>query len=388
MEIEKTSTNTRRHDVDSLRNLALLLLILYHLGMYYVADWSWHIKSDHQSVWLQNIMVMSNLWRMCLLFFISGITLALIDNKYTSGSLFYLRFKRLFVPLVFGMAVIVPPQLYYELVASGQYSGGYASFFIEYMKWDSDVAPEKQSPILGLWTWNHLWYLIYLFVYTMVFLLLRPLVRRCVKSNLFNAMHPLLLAFLFAFTLLNLWVFIRPNFPTTHGLLDDWWSHAKYLLVMFAGFALANRMDIWNRVIQKRRVFILSALLTYSLIALDRNGAFPFMAEAFREHLWVQFAYGAVVTANVWSWILGLTGYAGKYLNKSSTLLRYANQAVLPWYILHQSLIIVFAANIAALNLPEWIEALSILSLTIISSFLAFEVIRRIHILRFLFGLK
>ena len=62
----------RRYDIDWLRTLAFIVLILYHVGMYYVADWGWHIKSAEQSVWLQNVMLLTNPWRMSLLFFISS----------------------------------------------------------------------------------------------------------------------------------------------------------------------------------------------------------------------------------------------------------------------------------------------------------------------------
>ncbi|MFQ3248684.1 MAG: glucan biosynthesis protein C [Glaciecola sp.] len=379
----------RRYDVDWLRNLALMLLILYHLGMYYVADWGWHIKSDQQSVLLQNFMVMSNLWRMCLLFFISGMTLALIDKKYSAGALLRTRSQRLLVPLLFGMAVIVPPQLYYELIEQQQFSGTYAYFWTEYLISDpeTDVAPDRYSSI-GLWTWNHLWYLIYLFVYTSVFLLLRPLCRKLVASALFKKVSNLKLIFIFASILLVAWVHVRPEFPTTHGLTDDWWSHTKYFLVLLMGYLFASKEAIWQAAIDKRRILLVLGLCTYGLVAMDRNGVFPFMGEAFRNYIAVQYMYGAVIIANLWFWMLGLIGYAGRYLNKPSRLLTYANEAVLPWYIFHQTLIIVIAFNLRRFDLPVAMEALSILVLTVLTCYLLFAVIRHVNFLRFLFGLK
>ena len=65
----------RRHDIDALRALAFLLVILYHVAMYYVADWPWHLKSPHAAEWLQWPMRVLNLWRMDLVFLISGVSL-------------------------------------------------------------------------------------------------------------------------------------------------------------------------------------------------------------------------------------------------------------------------------------------------------------------------
>lgn len=72
--------HTRKHELDWLRVLAFGLLIIYHIGMAYVADWGWHVKSSHQSEFLQNLMLWSNQWRMPLLFIISGAAVSL-DRK-------------------------------------------------------------------------------------------------------------------------------------------------------------------------------------------------------------------------------------------------------------------------------------------------------------------
>lgn len=382
----------RRYDIDWVRNLALLLLILYHVGMYYVADWFWHIKSDEQSVLLQNFMVFSNLWRMCLLFFVSGMTLALIEGKFRSGQLFALRAKRLFIPLVFGMFFIIPIQVYYEfidrgLITGGQLESNFWFFLLKYINVATDFLPEKQT-VIGLVTWNHLWYLAYLFVYTLVFLAIRPLLLLIVNSKYFA--KPSLIGFMLIANVYMLlaWVFIRPEFPTTYALTDDWWSHAKYFAFMIIGYFFASRVDIWSSVIQHRRVFVVLGSLCYLFIAIDRNGGFPFMADAFKNNLWVQFCYGAVVLCDVWCWILACIGYAGRYLNQNSKWLKYANQAVLPWYILHQSLTILFAANLTQFSLPAGLESIILIALTVLSCYLMFELIRRSSVLRFLFGLK
>ena len=377
----------RRYDVDWLRTLALGLLILYHLGMYYVFDWGWHIKSDTQSVWLQDLMLLSNQWRMSLLFFVSGMTLALIEAKYSTTTLIRTRFMRLFIPLLFGMYVIVPPQLYFELQQNAGYTGDYWQFYQQYIDVDTELAPHKRTPG-GLLTWNHLWYLAYLWAYTLVFLVVKPLLNLFTKSSLFARINSMGAMLTVVVTVLVAWYFLRPLFPTTHGLFDDWYNHAKYFSALIFGYLLVHKADIWQRVIDRRRALLLVALSTYSFIILDRHDMFESLASLYSTSEPVRLFYGVIFIVNMWCWLLVMVGYAGRYLNRPSKLLNYANQAVLPWYILHQTLIILFAMLVKGLALPALVEAAVILFLTVASCLLGYEVIRRIYMLNLLFGIK
>jgi len=104
----------RRYDIDALRVFAFGLLILYHVAMFYVKDWGWHVKSSYQAEWLQFPMVLVNQWRMSLLFIISGLAVSFVWKRYTPGRFALRRLLRLLLPLLFGMAFIVAPQCYYE----------------------------------------------------------------------------------------------------------------------------------------------------------------------------------------------------------------------------------------------------------------------------------
>ena len=385
--MQVNSFENRRHDVDWLRVLALALLILYHLGMYYVHDWGWHVKSEQQSEWLQALMLWSNKWRMSLLFFVSGMTLAIIADKYRSFQLLKLRSLRLLVPLIFGMYIIVPPQLYYELLANGQALESYSSFWLQYIDLDTQLARERHS-IIGLLTWNHLWYLAYLWCYSCLFLLLKPALSTLVKSAAFQRLPGYIFAFLVALVLFLTWYFLRKQFPTTHDLINDWFNHAKYIGVMLVGYLFVYRTDVWQKVINYRRRLMLVGTCTYLFLATDHFGMYPNMAELFKNNLSVQIAYGSIAVVNLWTWLLCMVGYAGRYLNKSSALLSYCNKAILPWYILHQSLIVVFAANLQSFALPAGLEALVILLLTVLTCFISYEIIKRLKATRFLFGLK
>src|SRR5687767_9355722 len=112
----------RRIDLDWIRIGAFLVLILYHVGMYYVS-WDWHVKSPAASRTLEPLMLAVNPWRLALLFLVSGAATAFMLRRLAPGPLARSRSLRLLVPLLFGMFVVVPPQAYFEVVEKVAYTG-------------------------------------------------------------------------------------------------------------------------------------------------------------------------------------------------------------------------------------------------------------------------
>src|SRR5690606_21364069 len=105
----------RRHDLDWIRVGAFGLLILYHVGMFYV-PWDWHVKSSQPVAWLEPVMQLTSPGRLTLLFLVSGAATRFMADKMSAGSLAKLRTIRLLPPLILAMVLIVPPQSYYEIV--------------------------------------------------------------------------------------------------------------------------------------------------------------------------------------------------------------------------------------------------------------------------------
>ncbi|WP_323844968.1 acyltransferase family protein [Microbulbifer magnicolonia] len=381
----------RRYDIDWLRTLAFAVLILYHLGMYYVADWGWHIKSDQTWVWLQNLMMLTSPWRMSLLFFISAMALALVQRRgggvQNSLHLARLRSRRLLVPLLFGMFVIVVPQVYIEALSQDLIESGYFRFWSQYINPRTELLTEHHTPI-GLLTWNHLWFLPYLWLYSLLLLLFAGPLNRLGRGSAFQRVPPPVAIGAAVVALMLVWLFLRGRFPVTHALLDDWYNHGRYLLVFVFGYLFALQPRWWQFVIDRRRLFLCLAIASYLLILADRNGAFPALEAGFGAHLGVRLLVGAVVALNHWAWIFCVVGFAGFYLNRPSPVLRYANPAILPWYMLHQTLIIVFAWWLKPVALPTGLEAALLLGLTVLGCAGGYEVIRRVNGLRWLCGLS
>ncbi|WP_416307651.1 acyltransferase family protein [Neptunicella sp. SCSIO 80796] len=377
----------RRYDIDALRVLAFAILILYHTGMYYVADWGWHVKSVHQFEWLQDLMLLPNQWRMSLLFFISGMAMALVNGKYSAGALFRLRSKRLLIPLIFSMYVIVAPQLYFELVYNRGYDQSYLTFWWQYIDIHTDLFPDKQS-VIGLLTWNHLWYLPYLYCYSLLMLTGGGLLKRFAHWTPLQAV-PLWTCLLVLMVILTcFWLTLGQHFPSTHALINDWYYHAKYLLVFSCGYVFVFQQQWWQQAINQRKKLLLGALLGYLFVLCDNHGFIPGWIDLSAYPILKQGLYAMAYFANQWLWIVAVLGYGGYWLNRPSKWLSYANQAILPWYIFHQTLIILAAMAIKSWHLPALPEAALIVLMTVSGCYLGYELVKRFAITRLLFGLK
>jgi acyltransferase-like protein len=370
----------RRIDLDWVRIGAFGLLILYHVGMFYV-PWNWHIKSGHPVTALELLMLALNPWRLALLFLVSGVATRFMLRKSAGGALLRSRSSRLLIPLIFGMLVIVPPQAYIQIVEALGYSGGFVDFYLQhYFAFGKAFCP---NPCIILPTWNHLWFVAYLWVYTMALGLVVMAMPRSVGwidrwlapllSGAWLLIVPSLLFGIFRLTLL-------PNFPSTHALFGDWYNHALFAAVFLLGFLLAHARTFWDAVERQRWIALaLAVVLFLSWIALRavRDGDLPL-------RLYAGFAYGFYQ----WLCIVAVLGLARRWLTKDSAARRYLTDAIFPYYIVHQTAIIVIAYALRGSGNSAGLEAVIIIGGTAVTCIATYEIVRRIGWLRPLFGLK
>ena len=149
----------RLTELDWLRIIAFGLLILYHVGMYYVR-WPWHVKTPHPVPALETWMQWLNPWRLPLLFLISGAALSLLVGPAGGRRIAAARTRRLLPPILFGMAVVVPPQAWMQVGEQFGYGGGYLDFLRLYFQAYHGFC--RDGRCLDLPTWNHLWFVVYL----------------------------------------------------------------------------------------------------------------------------------------------------------------------------------------------------------------------------------
>jgi len=366
----------RLYFLDWLRICAFFLLVLYHTGMYYVT-WGWHVKTAHPSDALEPFMMLSSPWRMSLLFLIGGAAAAFLLEKLGGKGLAKERSKRLLLPLVFGMFCVVPPQAYFEVVGKLAYQGSYLDFMQLYVRAYHGFCDSKGC--LDLPTWNHLWFLPYLWIYTLVLAAIGSRRVQAAGAWLLRHLHGWKLFALPVVVLALGRILLLPHWPHTHNLVADWHNHAMSLPVFLLGAAMARQGAFWQRLDDAR--FAALGIFLASWAAIIGFGA---MDEAFQV-AWLPVAR-TVYALCQWSGIVAVCGFGHRHLNFDSAKRRYLTQAVFPVYILHQTLIVCLAVALRAAGLPPVTEGLLIVILTLAISFGVFEVVRRVPLLQPLFG--
>lgn len=374
----------RRYDIDALRVIAFSLLILYHVGMFYVEDWDWHIKSRYTAAWLQEPMRFVNQWRMSLLFVISGLATGFVVRRYRMGTLARRRLARLGLPLIFGMAVVVAPQPYFEAVAKGVVEPGFWSFWMRYLTFQDFPGEAWGGENTIVWTWNHLWYLPYVLFYTLVTLPLAYWMARDGQSGwlVFQRLRGPALVLLPLIPLQLYGTFIFPHFPhINHGLTDDAYAHALFGTLFVYGLMMGRDTSFWRDLARWRHGLLITGIVAYA--ALRSQGLW---AGEEPSPVLNQLAIASVYL-NRWTWILVLLAYGYQHLNVPRPWLRYATAAVFPWYVLHQSITVTAGGVLGPYQLGPVIEPLLVLAATVIGCGAIYEfVVRRVPGLGILFG--
>ncbi|HEX6720780.1 MAG TPA: acyltransferase family protein [Burkholderiaceae bacterium] len=381
-----TQPQQRLFFLDWLRIGAFALLVLYHVGMYYV-NWSWHVKSADASAALEPLMRLSSPWRLSLLFLISGAaTSFMLLRDGTSGAWLGARAKRLLLPLLFGMAVIVPPQAYFEVVQQHGYAGSYVDFMGLYFSGYGGFC-KSGGGCLILPTWNHLWFVAYLFVYSAALWgLLRawPRMLDVLAQALARRLSGAALLWLPIAVLALLRVTLIGRFPPTHALLDDAYLHAMYFALFVVGAAWARDAGMWQRCAALRWPALGLAIAAWvAMVALPLwLGTTP----AAREQ-WAWLAR-TMFAAMQWSAIVAAVGFARAHLNRDHRWRATLAESVFPVYIAHQTLIVLFAMVLKPLRWTPALEGPLLAALTLLASFGVYLAVRRVPWLRSVFGLQ
>lgn len=363
----------RRTDLDWLRVIAFGLLILFHVGLVY-APFDWHIHSRHTAEWMREGILVTGPWRLTLLFLISGAALKLMSRRLTAASVLKARFARLLPPALFGIFVLVPPQAWLEAVDKGSYSGDLLSW------WPHQFSPEGLSQ--GGIPVNHMWFVLYILVYSVltVALIALPTVQRWL-AGLLQAMlrGPLVLlvpvAYLFA---ARQGLFL--HYGISNHLSSDWYNHAVSLGAFLTGFLLVGSEPFWRDLMRWRWAALAVAALTLPLLMVLASEQ-PTTPESW----WASLAF----SADQWASIAAVLGFGARHLqNRDSKALRYLTQAVFPFYLAHQTILVFAVWWIRPLNLPGPVEAAALIAATVAGCFLVYEIVRRINPIRPLWGLK
>jgi peptidoglycan/LPS O-acetylase OafA/YrhL len=361
------SSTSRYHFLDWLRVLAIFVLLFFHTGMLFVG-WSWHLTNAETIPALRLPMDIAHRLRMPLLFVIAGAGLWFAAQRRGTGALLGERTRRLLVPAIAGMLLIVPPQVFVERVAHGQWQGSYFDFFVQ------RVLRFEPYPT-GDFSWHHLWFIVYLYVYV---LLLLPFLLWWRRAQL--ALTPGFWLYLLALPLGINEALLKPRFPETHALVRDWYIFDHYLLLTLYGVLLASMRDGWDWFAARRHLSLAAALALFvAALVLFDHGIIARNTPA----------DAIFANAFTWVWLTVFLGYGRQHLSASNRLLAWSRDASYPIYILHQTVIIGIAYFVVPKPWSPWSKYWLVLGATLVICVLLYEgALRRLALLRLLFGIK
>ncbi|GAB3495628.1 hypothetical protein GCM10027341_13230 [Spirosoma knui] len=383
----------RRYDLDWLRIIAILTLLFYHTGMIYVS-WGWHIQSAEISRPFEWVMQWLHRWRMPLLFFISGAGTFFALRKRSYGAYAGERVRRLFLPLVFGIFVVVPPQIYVEWLfrggtASRRFTGSYGEFYPEVFKFQ----PYHDGGTGGAFSWHHLWFVAYLFLYALISItvfrwLKQSSGQRCIDRIGRLIAKPGGAMWLMIVVIALSQYMLRPFYPDeTHALINDWAYFVENLLLFWFGYVLISRQEFWQLLTDQRRYF-LAATLVFTVVLYGMRIVFTY--QEIDTIFWVDFTYFTNGLCLMVASVLATIGYGYRYLNVNRPILRHLNEAVYPFYILHQTVIVIigyFVLTRTSLGVYDGFLVVSFSTLVVCVA-LYLLLIRPFKVTRLFFGVK
>jgi len=348
------TASSRRHDIDWLRVIAITILIVYHSVVSF-QPWAWtiaFIQSKQSLEWLWIPMELVNIWRIPLLFFVSGMGVCFAMRRRDWRALYFDRLRRIFLPFIFGALVIVP--LHFAVYQS------YTNQAIAY--W----------PSMG-----HLWFLGNIMAFVILCL---PIFHYCQKSpenafigHLKRLLKTPLGLVIIAIPFIVEALFISPEYfsmyaGTVHGFFIGF-------LAFFFGFCFASIENTFFQLVNKHKLWLLLIALLLYFIRL-----FVFGLQG--VPVWL-------ISIESMLWLYAVFGYAYGYLNQPSALLRYLSPAVYPIYIVHMFFQYLATSYVLKLDIPTALQLIVIMVVTLLFSWLSYElVIKRVKYLRPLFGLN
>lgn len=346
------STFERRYDIDWLRVIAIGLLLIYHTAIGF-QPWGAMIgfitNTEHwPALWLP--MSMLNVWRIPLLFFVSGMGVYFAMHKRTLPQLLGERALRIMLPYVFGMFAIVP---------------------LNMLIWQQ----HHQFPLSYAYHAGHLWFLANIFVYVLLLSPLFYLLRRHQGHRVVQAVtrffgQPGVLVVVVGALVLEERL-LKPGLYELYA--NTWHGFALGLLAFLFGYGFmmaGERFRSWT--IRWRWVFVVLAAGLFVVRVL---------------YFEVQVPRPLLVLESV-CWIFAVLALGQRYLNRPSAPLSYLSSAAYPVYILHMVFLYLGSWLVFPLPISVYSKFLLVLLVTFGGCFGLYEIIRRVRWLRPLFGLK
>ena len=368
--------------------LGILVVFLYHAARIYdPLFWytTFEVRNNQTSPLFSVFCFGVTFWLMPVFFLLAGASTSFSLSRRTSSQFIVERMKRLLAPFAFFLVILIPPQLYMESVSAGTYHGSFLDFLPTIF---TPVGLDLSTPHVFTFPQKHLWFLWYLFLMSVVTLpLLRLLGRKQGQAfiqwlaamaenskTIFVCIIPLAL----------IRIVLTPAFPQYQNYADFcYWS-----LLYLYGFILYSDKRFEAALVKERWNACLLGLCCYAgFLIVGWEGNFVALFEH-PSHGPGSLLFEFFWCVNAWAWLVFFLGAAKVNLNFSNAFLNYSNEAVLPFYILHKTIILVIGFTMAAMPLHLAAKFVILLITAFIATMILYEfVVKRVPVLRFLVGL-
>jgi len=373
----------RKYELDWLRVLAILSVFLYHSTRFFNLG-DWHVKNVNTYVWVEIWNIFTTRWMMPLFFIISGASLFYAMRKSGGWRKFYVdKFLRLMIPVLVASVTHSALQVYLERLNHGQFSGSFISFLSEYFN-----GVYLGIGMTGNFAYHgmHLWYLLFLFIYSMIcyrlFVWLRGTGRDILNRIMTIFAIPGLMYIWFSIPLLIMKAII-PEAVLRVG--SGGWGFLYYIWFLISGFMIISSERVQQQIKNQRWISLLSGMVLsivylYQLFSPSR----VILPAGITD--WI---YALLSFLSAWSWLFAILGFGMRFLSFDRPFLRYANEGVLPFFILHQTVLLGIGYFIMAWKIPDVLKWAIVFtsSFIVIISIYTF-LIRKLDLFRFLFGMK
>ncbi|KAA0548634.1 acyltransferase [Bacillus sp. BGMRC 2118] len=358
-------TINRQYDMDWIRVIATMGVFLYHCLMF-VNPFPWHVKNgevDSGGILLVSLFLGS--WMMPIFFAVSGISAAYALKKRNVKEYVKERVVRLGVPLVFGVFILSPPQVYMERLANNQFHDSFFLFFPKYFEGVYlDFGGTGNFAFFGL----HLWFLLVLLLFSILTIPLFRFVPRITKLRLSH------------FFVLPILLFVS-GIVKTQGL--GGYDLIFYLIIFIYGYYFFSSDGFKPALRSSVKIHFILAILTSVMYIVWFMNAFPLPGTV------QDMFFYAVKILNCWSLVLCIFYLADRYLSFSNDFLNYAGEASMPFYVLHQPVIVILCYFIKGYSWSIPAKLLFLLPVSFSLIMLCYHfLIRRYNVLRLLFGMK
>lgn len=369
----------RHYDLDWLRVLAVLLLVPFHSALIFNLDPRAivYVKDQVESAFLACAAGIVHQFHMPLLFFISGASTWFALGFRTSGQYLKERITRLLVPAVFGLLVLIPPMLYVQFLWKPEYLGRYPSFFHYYPHYCQITG--DLSGYSGTFSPAHLWFILYLFIFSVVALPLLLYLRQNAGEQLVSRIAVFLgkrgAIFLLVFPIL-----LSQALPSLGGMNPFYYV----TFFLFGYVAMADRR--FQVAIEQHTAIALTFAVVFAGVLVV--WLWPW-GNQFSTFAWQSILVGFVSSLTTWCWVIALLGLGRRYLDSPGKVLDYAREAAYPFYILHLPINTIVGYFVVQWNTGIAVKYLFVNIITTAVTIAVYDVlVKRTNVTRFLFGMR